>query len=431
MEHCKLQIGCMFVILYILFVYLKECKRYGRKNSLSMFDALLAVGIFSVMFDGLTAYTVNHLDKVNGTANMIFHLCFLVGLDLFIFRLFVYMLSITAGLPKKKSSVLLMYCPLLINIIVVVVNIPDLEYIKGEVSNYSMGMSAYTCFVMAAIYILASIVIFFSRWRYIERHKRISIFTYLLLLAGITAYQMLHPQALLSSLCVTLIILGVYINQENPSVLELARYHEEMTMGFATLVENKDGSTGGHIKRTTMYVRLLAEELRRRGYYKEVLTKDYVRNLYLAAPMHDIGKVAVPDVILQKPGRLTEEEFAQMKLHAEHGGRIVQETFGHLGNEQYAEMAYQVARYHHEKWNGRGYPEGLTRKEIPLCARIMAIADVFDAVSEKRCYRDAMPLEKCFGIIEEGSGQDFDPVLAEVFLDIRDKVEAVHKEFNQ
>ena len=146
-------------------------------------------------------------------------------------------------------------------------------------------MSAYTCFVMAAIYILASIVIFFSRWRYIERHKRISIFTYLLLLAGITAYQMLHPQALLSSLCVTLIILGVYINQENPSVLELARYHEEMTMGFATLVENKDGSTGGHIKRTTMYVRLLAEELRRRGYYKEVLTKDYVRNLYLAAEL--------------------------------------------------------------------------------------------------------------------------------------------------
>ena len=431
MEHCKLQIGCMFVILYILFVYLKECKRYGRKNSLSMFDALLAVGIFSVLFDGLTAYTVNHLKQVNETVNMLFHLCFLVGLDCFIFRLFVYMLSITAGLPKKKCGIFLMYCPLVINIVVVVVNIPNLEYIEGEISNYSMGMSAYTCFAMAAIYILLSMLIFFGRWRYIERHKRISIFTYLLLLAGITGYQMFHPQALLSSLCVTLIILGVYINQENPSVLELARYHEEMTMGFATLVENKDGSTGGHIKRTTMYVRLLAEELRRRGYYREVLTKDYVRNLYLAAPMHDIGKVSIPDVILQKPGRLTEEEFAKMKEHAANGGKIVQETFGHLGNEQYAEMAYQVARYHHEKWNGRGYPEGLTRKEIPLCARIMAIADVFDAVSEKRCYRDAMPLNKCFAIIEEGSGQDFDPVLAEVFLDIRDKVEAVHKEFNQ
>lgn len=431
MEHCKLQISCLLIIAYLVYIYIKECKRYGRKKRVSMFDALLMVGIFSVIFDGVTAYTVNHLDQVNPMANMLFHLCFLVGLDCFIFRLFIYMLSITAGLPKKKRGIWLIYSPLVINIILVVVNIPKLQYIEGEVSNYSMGVSAYTCFAMAAIYILLSIVIFVGRWRYIERHKRISILTYLLLMAGITGYQMFHPQALLSSLCVTLIIIGVYVNQENPSVLELARYHEEMTMGFATLVENKDGSTGGHIRRTTMYVRLLAEELRRRGYYKEVLTKDYVRNLSLAAPMHDIGKVSVPDVILQKPGRLTEEEFARMKEHAENGGKIIQETFGHLGNEQYAEMAYQVAKYHHEKWNGKGYPEGLKRKEIPLCARIMAIADVFDAVSEKRCYREAMPLQKCFEIIQEGSGQDFDPVLAEVFLDIRDKVEAVHKEFNQ
>lgn len=94
-------------------------------------------------------------------------------------------------------------------------------------------------------------------------------------------------------------------------------------------------------------------------------------------------------------------------------------------------MAYEMARFHHEKWNGKGYPDGLNGKDIPLCARIMAVADVFDAVSEKRCYRDAMPLEKCFGIIEQGSGQDFDPIVAEVFLDIRDKVEAVHHSFVQ
>ena len=431
MEHCKLQIGCMLIILYIIFMYQKECRRYRQKHKFSIFDAMLAVGIVSVLFDGLTAYTVNHLEMVNKTVNMLLHAGFLLSLDCFIFRLFVYMLSITAGLPKKKSGVFLMYSPLIINVIVVVVYLPELRYVEGEVSNYSMGMSAYTCFAMAAIYILLSILIFFSRWRYIERHKRISILTYLLLLAGITMYQMFHPQALLTSLCVTMIILGVYLNQENPAVTELGRYHEEMTMGFATLVENKDGSTGGHIKRTTMYVRLLAEELRRRGYYREVLTKDYVRYLCMAAPMHDIGKISVPDVILQKPGRLTEEEFARMKEHAASGGKIVQETFGHLGNEQYAQMAYQVARYHHEKWNGKGYPEGLSRKEIPLCARIMAIADVFDAVSEKRCYRDAMPMDKCFAIIEEGSGQDFDPILADVFLDIRDKVEEIHRDFNQ
>ena len=208
---------------------------------------------------------------------------------------------------------------------------------------------------------------------------------------------------------------------------ELSLYHDEMIMGFATLVENKDGSTGGHIKRTTAYVRLLAEELQRRGYYQTILTKEYVENLCKAAPMHDIGKISVPDVILQKPGKLTAEEFESMKLHTVSGGRIIQETFGHLTNKEYTQIAYEVAHFHHEKWNGKGYPEGLKRQEIPLCARIMAIADVFDAVSEKRCYREALPLEKCFDIIREGSGQDFEPILVEVFLDIRDKVVQVHE----
>ena len=212
---------------------------------------------------------------------------------------------------------------------------------------------------------------------------------------------------------------------------KLNHFHKEMVMGFATLVENKDGSTGGHIKRTTTYVKLLAEELRDRGIYQEELTDEYLENLYKAAPMHDIGKIAVPDVVLQKPGRLTEEEFRIIQEHTLRGGEIIKETFGHLENEQYTQMAYEVARHHHEKWNGKGYPDGLKRKEIPLCARIMAIADVFDAVSEKRCYREAMPLEQCFEIIADGSGQAFEPLLVEVFLDIRDKIEYEHHLINR
>ena len=147
------------------------------------------------------------------------------------------------------------------------------------------------------------------------------------------------------------------------------------------------------------------------------------------APLHDIGKVAVPDNILCKPGKLTDEEFAVMKLHAEKGATIIRESFRNLGNEEYRQMAFEVARYHHEKWNGKGYPVGLKEEEIPLCARIMAVADVFDAVSEKRCYRDAMPLDKCFAIIEEGIGRDFDSDVAQAFLKIRDKVEKVHADF--
>lgn len=431
MEHCKLQIGCMLILLYIIFVYYKECRRFKQHRRFSVFDGMLVVGVIVILFDGLTAYTVNHLESVNEAVNRALHLFFLLGLDSFIFLLFVYMVHITTGLPKEKGKILFLNLPFFINVILVIANISELRYCEGEISNYSMGISAYTCFAMAAIYIILSITIFFGCWRYIEKNKRVSILTYLLVLVCVTAYQMFHPQALLSSIGVTVIVIGAYINQENPSVTELRHYHDEMIMGFATLVENKDGSTGGHIKRTTMYVKLLAEELRRRRYYRDVLTKDYVRNLCMAAPMHDIGKISVPDAVLQKPGRLTAEEFEEIKKHTVSGGNIIKETFGNLGNEQYAQMAYEVARFHHEKWNGKGYPEGLKRKEIPLCARIMAIADVFDAVSEKRCYRDAMPLDKCFEIISEGSGQDFDPVLAEVFLDIRAKVEATYNGVNR
>lgn len=431
MEYCKLQAGCIVVILYILFVYYKEKRRFGQKRKLTVFDGLLLEGFLCIWLDGLTAYTVNHLDTVNDTVNRILHLFFLISLDTFIFLVFLYMLSVTTGIPKQGKRKWLICSPFFLNILFVVVNIPTLEYREGTISNYSMGLSAYTCFVMAGIYILLSMVIFLKGWRYIENHKRISIFTYLFVLACITGYQMLHPQALVSSLCVTVIILGVYVNQKNPAEEELSHYHNEMVMGFATLVENKDGSTGGHVKRTTMYVKLLAEELRSRGYYKEILTKDYMKNLLRAAPMHDVGKIAVPDAILQKPGKLSEEEFTIMKKHTINGGKIIRETFGHLGQAQYTEMAYQVAHCHHEKWNGGGYPDGLKGEKIPLCARIMAIADVFDAVSEKRCYREAMPLEQCFEIIKEGRGKDFDPLLTDVFLDIRDKVEAVHHDVKQ
>ena len=147
--------------------------------------------------------------------------------------------------------------------------------------------------------------------------------------------------------------------------------------------------------------------------------------------MHDIGKIAIPDAVLQKPGKLTAEEYETMKTHAARGGQIIRETLGHLGDSSHAEVSYEVATHHHEKWNGSGYPDGLEGNQIPLCARIMAVADVFDAVSANRCYRAALPLERCFRIITEGSGRDFDPVIAGVFLDMKDKVRRVYEDQTQ
>ncbi len=199
-------------------------------------------------------------------------------------------------------------------------------------------------------------------------------------------------------------------------------YSRNMIYGFATLVENRDENTGGHIKRTSVYAELLATRLKEKGFYSDIITDEFIKTLAMVAPLHDIGKIAIPDSILCKPGKLTDDEFDVMKSHSEKGGKIIKETFSEIEDEEYKNMAYDVARYHHEKWNGRGYPEGLSGEDIPLSARIMAVSDVFDAVSEKRCYRDAMPMEKCFSIISEGIGKDFDPVVAEMFLEIRDEI---------
>ncbi|MBQ8568652.1 MAG: HD domain-containing protein [Oscillospiraceae bacterium] len=204
-------------------------------------------------------------------------------------------------------------------------------------------------------------------------------------------------------------------------------YSQDMIYGFATLVENRDENTGGHIKRTSIYSRLLASKLKEKGIYSDIITDEFIECLAMVAPLHDIGKISIPDSVLCKPGKLTDEEFDIMKSHSAKGGEIIKSTFSHVADNDYRTMAYEVARYHHEKWNGRGYPEGISGEDIPLAARIMTVADVFDAVSEKRCYRDAMPLEKCFQIISEGIGRDFDPVIAETFLELREEITQIRE----
>ena len=195
-----------------------------------------------------------------------------------------------------------------------------------------------------------------------------------------------------------------------------------MVTNFANLVENRDNNTGGHIIRTQKYVTLLLKKMKNSREFQSIITRDFENNIINAAPLHDIGKISTPDNILQKPGKLTDEEFSIMKMHTIAGSEIIIDSFGNLENKEFLKTAYDVARYHHEKWNGKGYPEGLKEKKIPLCARIMAIADVFDAVSADRCYRAALPLEKCFQIIQEGSGSDFDPALVKLFMEAKSDV---------
>ena len=173
--------------------------------------------------------------------------------------------------------------------------------------------------------------------------------------------------------------------------------------------------------RTSAYVRALSESARADGTYTDQLDDAFISRMVRAAPLHDVGKIVVPDHILKKPGPLTEEEFEQMKRHASEGGRVVREVLGGVTDEEYLSFASDVAACHHEKWNGKGYPNGLSGEAIPLSARIMAIADVYDALISERCYKKAMSPEKAFEIIRKESGAQFDPNLAQVFLKHRNQ----------
>ncbi len=196
---------------------------------------------------------------------------------------------------------------------------------------------------------------------------------------------------------------------------------EKLVLGMADMVESRDLSTGGHIKRTSHVVRILVKELQKQGNF--VVSDSFYANVIKAAPLHDLGKLAIDDAILRKPGNFTEEEFDLMKHHAARGAELIVKVLDGIDDAEFEQIAENVAHYHHEKWDGSGYPEHLQGMQIPLEARIMAVADVCDALISKRYYKEGMSPQKAFGIIEEGMGTQFDPALKEVFLNSKKAIE--------
>ena len=212
------------------------------------------------------------------------------------------------------------------------------------------------------------------------------------------------------------------VAEKTKHVIEM---QDKLVLGMATMVEGRDNSTGGHIKRTSDCIRILVEEIKK----DNILGLDdvFCNNLIKAAPMHDLGKIAVDDIILRKPGRFTPEEFEIMKTHAAEGARIVAQILDGTDDKEFAKIAVNVAHYHHERWDGSGYPKGLKGEEIPLEARIMAIADVYDALVSKRVYKESMSFEDADKIIMEGMGKHFDKRLEKFYVSARPKLEDYYR----
>jgi adenylate cyclase len=194
---------------------------------------------------------------------------------------------------------------------------------------------------------------------------------------------------------------------------------------MAAVAETRDPETGAHIKRTQHYVRAIADQLRSSGHYTHILTPEYINLLFISAPLHDVGKVGVPDHILLKPGKLDEDELVIMRRHAEFGRSIILNTAQLIEGDNYLAIAGEIAATHHEKWDGTGYPVGLAGQDIPLSGRIMSVADIYDALISRRCYKDPMPHADATRFMQEASGKIFDPVILQAFFQIEGAIMAI------
>ena len=207
---------------------------------------------------------------------------------------------------------------------------------------------------------------------------------------------------------------------------KIVHIQDSIITGIASMVESRDNSTGDHIRRTSEGVRIFMDQIKKHREY-DYLGESFCINMIKAAPMHDLGKIAVHDAVLQKPGKFVPEEYEEMKLHTTKGAEIVANVLREVEDRQFKQIAVNVAHYHHEKWNGQGYPCGLKGEEIPIEARIMAFADVFDALVTKRCYKEAYDYDTAFEIMKDEFGSHFDPELGKIFLECKTALGAMYK----
>ncbi len=257
-----------------------------------------------------------------------------------------------------------------------------------------------------------------------------------LMLLGASAWLLAATGRFVSAaapVVVLLVLFGAFLvvrwhlekRRAHGQLLQLENARKVTMESMAAVAETRDPETGAHIKRTQHYVRAVALELQRGGYCRDILTAPYIELLFLSAPLHDIGKVGVPDHILLKPGRLTPVEMTQMKQHAAFGQRIISSTAQGIDGDNFLRIAGEIAGTHHEKWDGSGYPAGLAGADIPLSGRIMAVADIYDALISRRCYKEPFSHAVATTLMSDMRGSTFDPMVLDAFFRIEDEIKHI------
>ncbi len=314
----------------------------------------------------------------------------------------------------------------MINAVIEIVSAPFGWVFYFDAEGYHRGnfFIIYTvCYFLALLYLIISMIVVGRKFRH--RDTLTIGMVLVILIAGIIPMTLMEIHIAYISIGIAACLCYIYYNDlvQEDIHAELIANQEKITdmqkhtiTGLANLIESRDTETGEHVSRTGAYVKAIAENAMIERIYPDEIDERFISLLTTLAPMHDVGKIIVPDSILRKPGRLTDEEYGIIKTHASAGGDVVRQILKGITDEEYLKFASDIATYHHERWDGAGYPEGLAGEDIPISARIMAIADVFDALVSERCYKKAMPVDKALATIRLESGSHFDPKLAEIFL---------------
>ena len=327
------------------------------------------------------------------------------------------------GLHRQSKKAIWFFIP---NALIEIIFAPFGLIFYFDAEGYHRGdlFLVYSAFYfLSLIYLMVSMLAVGRNFRH--RDKSTIIMIVLTLIAGVVPVTFLNIHTAYISIGMAACLCYIYYNdlvQEETrekhiaSQKQITDMQEKMISGLASVIESRDIDTGLHVSRTREYVKLIAKGALQDGIYTDEIDDRYVDLIYTLAPIHDVGKIVVSDTILKKPAKLTPEEFEQIKEHARSGGVIAHRILSGITDESYLKFASDIATYHHERWDGNGYPAGLKGENIPLCARIMAIADVYDALTSERCYKKAIQPKEAVKIIKEGSGTHFDPKLVEIFL---------------
>ena len=401
---------------------------------------------FQVIFPLLIVYMSTYLVRrlMDGFPGEGVHVAMfaLPFIELFVSGVLPYLISLllitfTRSDRAKKRLQTVMHLLLALHGVLLILGsaYPAYYYIDAE-NVYHRGPFPYYLIVdvVPFVMLIIAVVLLLCHGRMISRRVRIAFWIYMTApLVGMVV-QGLHYgvgyiifTTVAGSLFMYAAILRDQAERMKRQSQSIDRMQNGLVLVLADLVESRDQCTGDHVQKTSDYTRIVMEQMRRDGSYTDQLTDDFMEDVVRSAPLHDIGKIRVPDAILNKPGKLTPEEFEEIKQHTTAGRDIITRAIDMVAEETsgYLNEARNLAYCHHEKWNGTGYPQGLAGEEIPLSARIMAVADVFDALVSKRSYKDEYPFETAMNIIREGSGTHFDPKVADAFVRAEDEVRRV------